>query len=147
MPPEGVVARALEYVGLLFFLCLASTFPFWVAAQLARSEYRRLLSALAFSMRLFFYSVCLLCILVTLRSFDLAPRDPRSTLFGWIHLGGTFLICAPSAWRAFRVKGVRLFLLLLVGWSLCAVLLGLGMAAGEAFADRIVNLPRYLSRA
>ena len=90
MPPEGAVARALEYVGLLFLLCLAGTFPFWAAAQAARSEYR--LSALAFSMRVFFYSICLLCILVALRSFDLAPRDPRSTLFGWIHLGGTVLM-------------------------------------------------------
>ncbi|MHC4338865.1 MAG: hypothetical protein ACYSX0_01445 [Planctomycetota bacterium] len=147
MPPDGAVARALEYVGLLFFLCLASTFPFWVAAQLARSEYRRLMSALAFSMRVFFYSVCLLCILVALRSFDLAPRDPRSTLFGWIHLGGTLLICAPSAWRAFRVTRVRLVLLLVAGWGLCAVLLGLGIAVSDSFADRIVNLPRYLSRA
>jgi hypothetical protein len=105
------------------------------------------MSALAFSMRVFFYSVCLLCILVALRSFDLAPRDPRSTLFGWIHLGGTLLICAPSAWRAFRVTRVRLVLLLVAGWGLCAVLLGLGIAVSDSFADRIVNLPRYLSRA
>ena len=147
MPPEGAVARALEYVGQIFLLCHASTFPGWLASQVVRAEYRRLLSALAFSMRVFFYSVCLLCILVVLRSFDVAPRDPRSTLFGWIHLGGTVLICAPSAWRAFRVKGMRMLALLLLGWTLSAGLIGLGSASSDAFAERIRNLPRYLSRA
>ena len=43
------MARALEYVGLLFLLSLASTFPWWLAAVAARAEYRRPLSALACS--------------------------------------------------------------------------------------------------
>ena len=97
--PEGAVPRALEYVGLLFLLCLASTFAWWAAANVARAEYRRLLSALACSMRIVFYSVCLLAILVAARSLHLAPQDPRSTLFGWIHLAGTVWITVPSAWR------------------------------------------------
>jgi len=144
--PAGAVPRALEYVGLLFLLSLASTFPWWLAAQVARAEYRRLLSALACSMRIFFYSICLLCILVAARSLNLGPSDPRSTLFGWIHLGGTVWICAPSAWRAFRIRGPRLVLLLVVGWAACAALLAFAFVVSTHFADAIRDLPRYLSR-
>ena len=67
-----LVERALHHVAFLFLLCLASTFPWWAAANLARAEYRRLLSALACSMRVFCYSICILCILVALLSLNLA---------------------------------------------------------------------------
>jgi hypothetical protein len=49
--PEGVAPRAPEYVGLLFLLCLASTFAWWAVANVARAGYRRLMSARACSMR------------------------------------------------------------------------------------------------
>ena len=42
-----MVPRVLHYVGLLLLLTLASTFPWWAAANAVRAEYRRLLSALA----------------------------------------------------------------------------------------------------
>ncbi|MHC4817627.1 MAG: hypothetical protein ACYTF8_06205 [Planctomycetota bacterium] len=145
--PEGAVPRVLEYVGLLFLLCLASTFAWWAAANVARTEYRRLLSALACSMRIFFYSVCLLAILVAARSLHLAPEHPQSTLFGWIHLAGTVWITIPSAWRAFRVRRARLALVVAVGWLLSA---GAGAAAALAspdFALKMGSLPRYLTSA
>lgn len=145
--PDGAVPRALHYVGLLLLLSLASTFPWWAAAHLARTEYRRLLSALACAMRLFFYSICLLCILVAARSLHLGPDDPRSQLFSWIHLGGTVLISGPSAWRAFRAKGPRLAVVLVVGWALC---LGLGALAAwlsPGFRQMMIDLPRYLTTA
>ena len=93
-----LVPRALYHVAFLFLLCLLSTFPWWVAATLARAEYRRLLSALACSMRIFSYSICILCILVALKAFHVEPGDPRSRLLGWIHLGATLWITIPSAW-------------------------------------------------
>ena len=145
--PTGAVDRALEYVAVLLLLTLASTFAWWAGAHVARCEYRRLLSALACSMRIFFYSICLLCILVALRAFNLAPHDPRSTLFGWIHIGGTIWICAPSAWRAFRQKGPRLVAALIIGWMLCAAAGWGAYQASDGFRFIIDNLPRYLSKA
>lgn len=115
-----MVPRVLEYVGLLLVFTLASTFPWWAAANAVRAEYRRILSALACGMRIFFYSICILCILVALQSLHLAPDDPRSTLFGRIHLAGTVAISVPSAWRAFRVRGARLAALVALGLSLSA---------------------------
>jgi hypothetical protein len=145
--PEGAVPRALSYVLIVFILCLASTFAWWAAANVARTEYRRLMSALACSMRIFFYSICLLCILVALKSIHLAPDDPRSTLFSWIHIGGTIWICVPSAWRAFHDRGPRLVVLLAVGWALCAVA-GWGLwHLSPAFRWTISNLPRFLTAA
>ena len=143
--PQGAVPRALFYVAFLFLLCLGSTFPWWAAANAVRAEYRRLLSALACSMRIFAYSVCLLCILVAAKGLHLAPRDPRSTLFGWIHLGGTVWITIPSAWRSFRVKGPRLALLLATGWALTAVLVGLGYVASSGFRRILVEMPEVFS--
>lgn len=143
--PEGAVPRALLYVAWLFLLCLASTFPWWLAATAARAEYRRLLSALACAMRIFFYSICLLCILVAAKSLHLAPSDPRSTLFAWIHVGGTVWITAPSAWRAFRTKGLRLVLLLAVGWAACAAAGLLAWAVSPGFRWFLANLPRFLT--
>ena len=145
--PEGAVPRALEYVGLLLLLCLASTFAWWAAANVARAEYRRLLSALACSMRVFFYSVCLLAILVAARSLHLAPEDPRSTLFGWIHIVGTIWITVPSAWRAFRVRRARLALVVAIAWVLCAAAGAAAALASPAFRCTVANLPRYLSTA
>lgn len=145
--PEGAVPRVLEYVVLVFWFCLASTFPWWAAAGLARAEYRRLLSALACSMRVFFYSVCLLAILVAARSLHLAPEDPRSTLFGWIHLAGTVLITVPSAWRAFRVRGARLAWVVSIAWVLCAVAGIVAALIDPDVRQLMANLPRYLSSA
>ncbi|HEX5137899.1 MAG TPA: hypothetical protein VFY93_13060 [Planctomycetota bacterium] len=141
-----MVYAALFHVAFLFLLCLASTFPWWAAAALARAEYRRLLSALACSMRIFCYSICILCILVALLSLNLAPEDPRSALFGWIHLGGTLFITIPSAWRSFRAKGARLLLLLLLGWALSAALFGAAWALSPGFRHAAEAMPRVLSR-
>jgi len=144
--PTDAVPRTLQYVGLLFLLTLASTFPWWAAATVARAEYRRLLSALACSMRIFFYSVCLLCILVALRSFHVGPVDPRDTLFGWIHVGGTLLITIPSALRAFREKGPRLLLLVAVAWALCAAAALVASMLSDGFREMLLSLPRYLAK-
>jgi len=146
MPPE-VVPRTLHYVGLLLLFTLASTFAWWVAAQVARAEYRRLLSALACSMRIFFYSVCLLVVLVVAKSLRLAPEDPRDTLFSWIHMGGTIWICIPSAWRAFRVRGPRLAAVVAVGWALCAGAGYLAFVLWPGFRQVVADLPRYLTSA
>jgi hypothetical protein len=145
--PEGVVPRALEYVGLLFLLCLASTFAWWAAANVAHAEYRRLLSALACSMRIFFYSICWLAILVAARSLHLAPEHPQSTLLGWIHLAGTVWITVPSAWRAFRVQRARLARLVAVGWLLSAAGGALAALASSDFRAVMGDLPRYLTSA
>jgi hypothetical protein len=144
--PSEAVPRTLHYVGLLFLLTLASTFPWWAAAQIARAEYRRLLSALACSMRIFFYSICLLCILVALKSLDWAPRDPRDTLFGRIHLAGTALISIPSALRAFREKGARLAVTVTAAWAISAGAAWLLAQASDGFRDVLASLPRYLAR-
>jgi hypothetical protein len=143
--PEGAVPRALEYVGLLLLLSLASTFAGWAAANVVRAEYRRVLSALACLMRIFFCAACLLAILVVARSLHLAPEDPRSTLFGWIHLAGTVWISVPSAWGAFRVRRARLALLVAVGWLLCAAAGALAALASPDFRYKMANLPLYLT--
>jgi hypothetical protein len=141
---QGAVPRALTYVGFLLLLCLASTFPWWAAANLARAEYRRLLSALACSMRVFSYSVFLLCLVVAAKSLHLAPRDPRSELLGWIHVGGTVAVTVPSAWRSFRAKGPRLLLLVAAGWAATAALVGLG-CLDAGFRRLLAAMPRVLS--
>ena len=145
--PQDPVPRVLEYVGLLLLFTLASTFAWWAAANLVRVEYRRLLSALACGMRIFFYSICLLCILVALVSLNLAPGDPRSTLFGWIHIVGTVAISWPSAWRAFRARGPRLAALVATGLAICAGVGWLAAAASPEFRTVAGDLPRYLSKA
>jgi hypothetical protein len=142
-----VVPRVLHYVGLLFLLTLASTFPWWAAANAVRAEYRRLLSALACGMRIFFYSTCLLCILVVLQSLHLGPDDPRSTLFGRIHLAGTVAISVPSAWRAFRVRGARLAALVAIGLALAAALGWVAAQASPGFRTVLHDLPRQLTPA
>ncbi|MCK6459614.1 MAG: hypothetical protein L6Q95_06925 [Planctomycetes bacterium] len=141
-----MVERALHHVGFLLLLCLASTFPWWAAANAARAEYRRLLSALACSMRIFCYSICILCILVAMLSLNLAPRDPRSTLLGWIHLGGTIWVSIPSAWRSFRLKGGRLVLVVALGWALSAALFAAAWAASPGFRHAAASMPEVLSR-
>lgn len=141
-----LVDRALHHVAFLFLLCLASTFPWWAAATLARAEFRRLLSALACSMRIFCYSICLLCILVALLSLNLAPKDPRSTLFGWIHIGGTLWITVPSAWRSFRERGPRLALTVGLGWTFSALLFGAAWAVSPGFRHAAAAMPEVLSR-
>lgn len=140
-----LVDRALHHVAFLFLLCLASTFPWWAAATLARAEYRSLLSALACSMRIFCYSICILCILVALMGLQLAPKDPRSTLFGWIHVGGTLWITVPSAWRSFREKGGKLAFVLALGWASSALLFGLGRAVSPGFRYALESMPEVLS--
>ena len=141
-----LVDRALHHVAFLFLLCLLSTFPWWAAATLARAEYRRLFSALACSMRIFCYSICILCILVALMGLRLAPKDPRSTLLGWIHIGGTLWITVPSAWRSFREKGGKLALTVALGWGFSALLFGLGWAVSPGFRYAIKSMPSVLSR-
>jgi len=144
---EGVVPRTLTYVGLLFTLCLASTFVWWAAAGLARPAHARIRNALACSMRLFAYSIFLLCILVLLKSLNLAPADPRSTLFSWIHLGATLLVSVFCAWRSFGSGGRRLVLLLGTAWGLGALAVWLAASAFPAFAALVRFLPRYLTAA
>jgi hypothetical protein len=143
--PQGVVARVLTYVGILLLLTLASTFPWWASATIVRAEYRRLLSALACSMRVFFYSICLLCILVAARSVGIGPADPSDRLFGWIHLGGTLWIHFPSAWRAFRLKGPRLVACVLSCWTLCAALGAAAWCGSAGFRRLVGDLPRYMT--
>lgn len=141
-----MVVRALLHVAFLFLVCLASTFPWWAAANLARTEYRSLLSALACSMRIFCYSICILCILVAMLSLNLGPQDPRSMLLGWVHVGGTISVAVPSAWRSFRVKGPRLLLTVLLGFSLSAALFGAAAALSPGFRDLALEMPKVLSR-
>ncbi|MFQ5844242.1 MAG: hypothetical protein ACE5JG_04560 [Planctomycetota bacterium] len=144
--PHDVVPRVLQYVGLLLLLTLASTFSWWAAAVLARAECRRVLHALACSMRWFFYSICLLVVLVVLRAVNLEPADPGSRLFSWIHLGGSLLISVPCAWRAFRVRGPRLAALVVMGWVGCAAAGSVAVALHEGLRSRVVLLPAYLAR-
>jgi len=136
----------LEYVGLLFLLTLASTFAWWIGAQVARTEYRRILSALACGMRVFFYSICLLCILVVARGLDIGPKDPRSELFGWIHLGGTVWVTIPSAWRAFRARPREVVVIVAVGWVVCVAAGFVAFTFSEGFRGVVLDLPRYLSK-
>jgi hypothetical protein len=115
MAPMG---RALHYVGTLFLLSGASTPFWWAAARFVRAEYRGLMSAIACSMRIFFYSFCLLCLLVAARSFHLEPADPKSTLFRDVHAYGTLALTFPCAWRAFRVTRAKCVLLTLLALAL-----------------------------
>jgi len=145
--PEEIVPRILVYVGLLFMLCLAATFPLFAAAQVARTEYRSLMSALACSMRLFFYSICLLCILVAAMSFPfLQPKDPRSTILGWIHIAGTVWIVFPCCWRAFREKGPRMVGCALLAIALMGGLMALAGALSPGFSALVREMPSALSR-
>jgi len=144
-PMPGAVDRVLLYVGYLFFLCLASTVAWWAGARVAKTEFQSMTSALACSMRIFFYSICLLCILVLLRSFNWAPEDPQSTLFSWIHIGGTIWIVVPSAWRAFHDRRPRLVVALLIGGLLTAGGIVAGMALSSDFRWVIENFPRFLT--
>jgi len=144
---EGVVPRTLTYVGLLFLLCLASTFLWWAAAGLARPAHGRIRNALACSMRLFAYSIFLLCILVVLKSLNLAPGDPRSTLFAWIHLAGTLLVSIFCAWRSFGSGGAKLGLLLVAAWGLGALVVWSAASAFPAFGSLVRDLPYYLTGA
>jgi len=142
MPVEPV-PRALQYVGWLLAACLLLTFPWWAAARIARTEFRSLTSAFAFSMRLFFYSVSLLVILVVLKSLDFAPEEETTAR---IHLAGTVLLSGPCAWRAFRQKGPRLVAAVLLGWLLTAAL---GYALFRLVPEARLAMeafPRYLVR-
>jgi hypothetical protein len=144
LPLAPLVPRALFHIGFVFLLCLASTFPWWAAAAAARAEYRSLLAALACSMRIFCYSVFLFCILVALLGLQLAPTDPRSTLLGWIHLGGTVGITIPSAWRSFRLKGGKLALVVALGWAFSAALFGAAWALSPGFRAAASSMPEVL---
>jgi hypothetical protein len=145
--PDGPVARVLEYVLLLFTFCLASTFAWWLAALAARTEFRSLMSALACSMRFFFYSICLLCILVALRYLGLEPADPRNPLFGWVHLAGTAFVSVPCAWRAFRQRGPRLVLAVALFWAMVLAVGWIAARVVPGFEGLVRALPEYLSRA
>jgi hypothetical protein len=145
MPGTGP-ERFLFYVGFVLLLGQASTFPWWAAANIARTEYRSLLSAFACAMRWFFYSICLLCILVAAQSFGWAPKDPKSTLFGWIQIGGMVWISVPSAWRAFRQKGPRLVLAVLIAWALFGLLLVLGVT-DRGFRHALFDMPYVFTEA
>jgi hypothetical protein len=144
--PEEIVPRILFYVGLLFMLCLASTFPLWAAAQIARTEYRSLMSSLACSMRIFFYAICLLCILVAAMSFNIGPADPRDPLLGWIQIGGTVWIVFPCVWRAFRQKGLRMVACALLAIALMGGLILAGAWLSPGFDALLKQMPYALSR-
>ena len=144
--PEEIVPRILFYVGLLFMLCLASTFTLWAAAQIARTEYRSLMSALACSMRIFFYAICLLCILVAALSFNLAPADPRDPLLGWIQIGGTIWIVFPCVWRAFRQKGPRMVLCGVLAIALSGAMIATAAWLSPGLASLLGEMPYALSR-
>lgn len=141
----GAVPRVLLYVGFLFFVCLASTFAWWAGAQAARTEFRSMTSALSCSMRIFFYSICLLCILVLARSMNWAPEDPRSELFSWIHLYGTIWITIPSCWRAFRDRRPRLVVAIVVGLGLTSLAIWAGARYWPDFAFYVEFFPRFLT--
>jgi len=144
--PADLIPRVLFYVAVVFGLCLAGTFPLWLSAVIARTEYRSLMSALACSMRVFFYSVCLLCILVALITFDVAPADPRDPLLGWIHIGGTLWIVFPSAWRAFREKGPRIAVCGTLAILLSSALFAAGAWISPAFRAILQDMPFVLSK-
>ena len=144
--PTEIVPRILFCVGFLFLLCLASTFPLWAAAQISRTDYRSLMSSLACSMRIFFYSICLLAILVTAMSFNFAPADPRDPLLGWIWVGGTVWIVFPSAWRAFRQKGPRIVACGVLAVALSAALFAFAARLSPGFAYLLKQMPYALSQ-
>jgi len=142
--PVDPIPRVLFYVAVLFGLCLASTFPLWLSAQIARTEYRSLMSSLACAMRIFFYSVCLLCILVMLIALNLAPSDPRDPLFGWVQIGGTVWIVFPSAWRAFRQKGPRIAICGVLAILFSAGLFAAGAWLSPGFRAILADMPYVL---
>ena len=144
--PADSIPRILFYVAVMFGLCLASTFPLWAAANIARTEYRSLMSALACSMRVFFYSICLLCILVLLVTFNIGPDDPRDPLYGWVHIGGTLWVVFPSAWRAFRQKGPRVVACGVIAILLSAALFYVGAAISPGFRAILLEMPHALAR-
>ena len=144
MPPYGP-ERFLFYTGWLLLLATASTVPWWAGATIARTEFRSLTSAFACSMRWFFYSVCLLCILVAAKAFGLSPEDSRSPLLGWIHVGGTVWIAVPSAWRAFRQKGPRLVVAVAVAFLLFAALLAAASWFVYGFRHTLLDMPNVFS--
>lgn len=141
-----LVPRMLFYVGWILAICLASTFPWWLAAQAARAEFSSLLSAFACTMRLFAYSVSLLVILVSVQSLNLAFTDPYSPLLNRTHLLGTAAITAPCAWRAFREKGLRLGLLLLLGWAFSAALALVLAWLSPVLKEEFARLPTWLAK-
>ena len=143
--PEGAVPRVLFYVALLFLYCLASTFAWWAGAAAARTEFRSLMSGLACSMRIFFYSICWLCILVAVKSMGFAFDDPRDPLLAWLHIGGTLWICFPSAWRAFHDRSWRLGVVVGVAWGLCAAVGALAAMASPGFRQLIERFPELLT--
>ncbi|MHC4956478.1 MAG: hypothetical protein ACYTGZ_21770 [Planctomycetota bacterium] len=144
--PADPIPRVLFYVAVLFGLCLASTFPLWAAATIARTEYRSLMSSLACSMRIFFYAVCLLCILVALQSFNISPSDPRDPLFGWIQIGGTIWIVFPSGWRAFRQKGPRMAVCGVLAIVFSGALFAFGAWVSPAFRAILADMPYVLTK-
>jgi hypothetical protein len=144
--PADPIPRVLFYVEVIFGLCLAGTFPLWLAATLARTEYRSLMSSLACSMRVFFYSVCLLCILVVLIALNVSPQDPRDPLFGWIHIGGTVWIVFPSAWRAFRQKGPRIAICGVLALLFSGALFAAGAWFSPAFRSILADMPYVLAQ-
>jgi hypothetical protein len=144
--PEEAVPRILFYVGLLFSICLVSTFTFWAAAQIARTEYRSLMSALACTMRLFFYSISLLCILVAATTFNFGPSDPRDPTMGWIQIGGTIWIVFPCVWRAFRQKGPRMVVCGVLAIVLSGALIGLAAWASPGLRQLLSDMPHALAR-
>ena len=145
MPPYGP-ERFLVFTAWLLLFCTASTFCWWAAAHIARCEFRSLMSALACSMRWFFYAVCVLCILVTLVAFGLAPSDPRSRLFGWIQIGGMIWIAAPCCWRSFRERGKKLVAAYLLGLLFCGALLFAAMRASESVEHFVIAMPGVFSK-
>ena len=144
--PADPIPRVLYYVAVLFGLCLAGTFPLWAAASIARTDYRSLMSSLACSMRIFFYAVCLLCILVALITFNLGPSDPRDPLFGWIQIAGTVWIVFPSAWRAFRQKGPRIVVCGVLAIVFSGALFALGAWLSPAFRAILMDMPYVLAQ-
>jgi len=145
MPAESI-PRILFYVAVVFGLCLASTFPLWAAANIARTEFRSLMSSLACSMRIFFYSICLLCILVALQTFNIGPSDPRDPLFGWIQIGGTLVIVFPSALRAFREKPPRAVLCGVLAILFSAALFYAGAQVSPGFRTILMEMPYALAK-
>jgi len=144
--PADPIPRVLFYVAVLFGLCLASTFPLWLSANIARTEYRSLMSSLACSMRVFFYSVCLLCILVVLIALNLGPSDPRDPLLGWIQIGGTLWVVFPSAWRAFRQKGPRVVVCGVLAILFSGALFAAGAWLSPAFRVILREMPMVLAQ-
>jgi len=145
--PSDPVGRTLHFVGMLLLLCGASTPAWWAAANLARTEFRGLMSAIACSMRLFFYSFALFCILYGARTLHWEPENPKSALFRDIHAYGTLLLSFPCAWRAFRVKGPRCALVVLLALALSGAAGAAAWALHPGFREALLEDYAYLIRA